>query len=66
MHTNGIESVWATLERSYKGIYHPWSVKHCRCHIGELALRLNKGSGGVGTLEFLGALCKGALGKGLT
>ncbi len=63
VHTNGIE---AALERSFEGIDHHWSVKHCRRHIDEIALRSNRGSDGVGTLEFLCALCKGVVGKRLT
>ena len=40
-HTNGIESVWAVLERGYNGIYHNWSRKHRR---DEFAFRLNEGN----------------------
>ncbi|MBF2759156.1 MAG: transposase, partial [Ectothiorhodospiraceae bacterium AqS1] len=44
VHTNGIESVWAALERSFKGIDHHRSVKNCRRYIDELTFRLNEGS----------------------
>ena len=66
VHTNGIESVWALLKRGFKGVYHHWSVKHCHRYINEFTFRLNKGGGQVGTLDFIGALCKGAVGKRLT
>ncbi|MBF2761087.1 MAG: hypothetical protein ISN28_12650 [Ectothiorhodospiraceae bacterium AqS1] len=63
---SGIESAWAALERSFEGIDHHWSVRHCRRYIDELTLLPSKGSGRVGALEFLGAMCKGAVGKRLT
>ena len=42
VYTNGIESVWAVLKRGYNGVYHNWSVKHCRSYVNEFAFRLNK------------------------
>ncbi|MBF2734493.1 MAG: IS1595 family transposase [Betaproteobacteria bacterium AqS2] len=66
VHTNGIESVWALLKRAFKGVYHHWSTKHCHRYLDELTFRLNKGGRHVGTLDFLRALCKGAIGKRLT
>lgn len=41
VHTNGIESVWATLKRSYKGVYHYMSGKHLHRYLAELECRWN-------------------------
>ena len=37
VHTNGIESFWATIKRSYKGTFHYWSRKHLHRYVRELA-----------------------------
>ncbi len=64
VHTNGIERVWALLERSFKGIDHHWSVRHCRGCIDELAFRSTKGAE-VSALSNFSALCaKARSGKG--
>jgi len=39
--TNAIESVWAVMKRSYKGIHHWWSPKHLHRYIAEHVYRLN-------------------------
>ena len=39
--TNGIESLWACLKRSYKGIYHWMSPKHLQRYVNECCGRLN-------------------------
>ena len=41
VHTNGIESTWAVLKRSYKGSYHWMSRKHLHRYVKELAGHLN-------------------------
>ncbi len=41
VHTNTIESFWATIKRGYIGIYHHWSKKHLRRYIDEFCFRYN-------------------------
>ena len=41
VHTNGIESVWAVLKRSYIGVFHWWSRKHMVRYLAECEARLN-------------------------
>ena len=41
VHTNGIESFWATLKRGYVGVYHWMSVKHLSRYVNEFAGRHN-------------------------
>lgn len=41
IHTNGIESVWASLKRAHKGTYHQWSRKHLHRYVNECGGRLN-------------------------
>ncbi len=41
-HTNGIESVWAILKRSYMGTFHHISKKHLQRYVNEIATRLNQ------------------------
>ena len=41
VHTNGIESFWATLKRGYKGEYHKMSRKHLNRYIVEFTWRYN-------------------------
>ena len=36
-HTNGIESFWAALKRSYHGTFHHISEKHINCYVGEFS-----------------------------
>ena len=40
-HTNGLESFWATLKRSYHGTYHHMSPKHLGRYVNEFAGRHN-------------------------
>ncbi len=42
--TNSIESVWAIVKRSHKGIYHQWSKKHGHRYVNEIAYRLTAGN----------------------
>ncbi len=41
VHTNGMESFWATLKRGYVGVYHWMSVKHLRRYVNEFSSRHN-------------------------
>ena len=38
-HTNGIESFWALLKRSYHGSFHHFSKKHLQRNVNEFAAR---------------------------
>ena len=42
--TNSIESVWAIVKRSHKGVYHHWSKKHGHRYYNEIAYRLTEGN----------------------
>ena len=41
IHTNGIESFWATIKRAYVGTFHYWSKKHLHRYINEFVFRYN-------------------------
>ena len=41
VHTNGMESFWATLKRGYVGVYHWMSVKHLGRYVNEFSGRHN-------------------------
>ncbi len=41
VHTNGIESFWATLKRGVVGIYHHVSTKHLQHYVDEFSFRYN-------------------------
>lgn len=41
VHTNGLESHWATLMRGIDGVYHHLSVKHLHRYVGEFEGRHN-------------------------
>jgi len=65
-HTNGIESVWAVLQRGFYGIYHSFSEKHVPLYVDEFVFRLNEGNCEVDTTDRLEALVNGMRGRRLT
>ena len=65
-HTNGIESVWAVLKRGHYGIYHSISPEHLPKYVDEFVYRLNEGGERFNTIDRLGALVRGTVGKRLT
>lgn len=64
VHTNGIESAWSMLKRGYIGTYHHWSRKHLHRYVAEFAGRHNVRD--MGTLEQMGYLVSGMVGKRIT
>ena len=40
-HTNGAESFWSMLKRSYHGTFHHFSEQHTDRYVGEFAARHN-------------------------
>ena len=64
LHTNGIESLWAVLKRSHKGIYHQWSRKHTQRYVNECCGRLNIRK--MDALDQIGEVVRGMDGKLLT
>ena len=41
VHTNGMESFWAIVKRSYVGIFHHFNWKHLHRHMHESSARWN-------------------------
>lgn len=64
VHTNGIESFWALLQRGYVGIFHWFSEKHMHRYVNEFAGRLNIRD--YDTIEMMCMLAKGMVGRRLT
>ena len=62
--TNGIESFWAEVKRSYGGVHHWWSRKHLHRYINERAFRHN--TIGLGAIERMAMSVQGMSGKRLT
>ena len=40
-HTNGIESIWATLKQAHGGVYHKMSPKHLHRYVTQFAMKHN-------------------------
>jgi hypothetical protein len=64
--TNGIESVWAVLERGLHGVCHHASEKHLVRYVNEFTFRLNDSDVKRHTLERLGSLAMASFGQRLT
>lgn len=61
--TNSIESVWALVKRSYRGIYHFWAPKNSQRYLNEIVFRIiQKGP----IMESIRAMIRGAEGRHLT
>lgn len=56
VHTNGIESCWAILKRTY-ATYHQWSRKHMHRYLNEVCGRYNNRR--LGALEKMGSVVRG-------
>lgn len=65
-HTNGIESVWASLKRGHYGVYHHWSEKHMHRYVNEVEFRFNEGSSQNSIIDRIYATLDLAFGKTLT
>lgn len=63
VHTNGMESFWATLERAHEGTLHKISPKHLNRYVQEFAGKHNVRD--EGTLAQMTALVAGLVGKRL-
>ncbi len=63
-HTNGIESFWALLRRSYHGTHHWLSAKHLASYVNEFATRSNLR--GENTMNFMGHIVREMSGKRLS
>ena len=64
VHTNGIESFWALLERGYDGVFRHLSYKYPHRHINEFAGRLNIWD--MDTIDMMIQMVKGMVGWRLT
>ncbi len=62
-HTNGLESFWSLLKRSYHGTYHKMSPKHLPRYVREFEGRHNRRS--LDTIDQMKAMARGMLGKRL-
>ena len=63
VHTNGIESFWATLKRAHKGTYHRLSVKHLSKYVDEFVGHHNMRE--LDTLDQMALLTRNMEGKRL-
>ncbi len=64
--TNGVESVFAVMQRGLIGVYHHASPKHLSRYVDEFAFRLNEGNVKNHTLTRLDSFVDGVAGKRLT
>ncbi len=63
VHTNGVESFWATLKRAYKRTFHRLSVKHLQRYMDEFAARHNVRE--LDTLDQMARVAAGMIGRRL-
>ena len=63
VHTNGIESFWATLKRGHQGVYHKMSPKHLDRYVTEFAGRHNARE--ADTIDQMKGMASGLEGKRL-
>ena len=63
VHTNGIESFWATLKRAHKGTFHRLSPKHLHRYVDEFVGRHNARS--LDSIDQMAKIAKGMDGKRL-
>ena len=63
-HTNGIESFWSMLKRSYHGTFHHFSAKHMQRYIDEFATK--QGLRESDTADLMGSVVGSMIGKRLT
>ena len=63
VHTNGIESLWATMKRAHKGTFHKISPKHLDRYVQEFAARHNLRD--MDTIDIMASLSDGMGGKRL-
>jgi transposase-like protein len=64
--TNGVESVFAVLQRGIVGVYHHVTPKHLARYADEFAFRLNEGNVKRHTLDRLESFAEATAGKRLT
>ena len=63
IHTNGIESFWATLKRAHTGTFHRLSAKHIHRYVDEFVGRHNMRE--LDTLDQMALLAEKMTGKGI-
>ena len=63
VHTNGIESFWATLKRAHKGTFHKISSKHLDRYVTEFAFKHNHRS--LDTVDQMKSVVSGMVGRRL-
>ncbi len=62
-HTNGIESFWSTVKRSFHGTFHHFSAKHMNRYVSEAAGRHNCRE--ADTIDMMALMARGMEGKRL-
>ena len=63
VHTNGIESFWATLKRAHKGTFHRLSAKHLHRYVDEFVSRHNMRE--LDTLDQMALIARKMTGKAI-